>query len=262
MRAQIEKYIRLGQAIGEAQTTYLFHEEAGQADNKTTRVISQLDDDAKEQLGQNLAELSSMCEDLELPIASEIISQAIDDLPQSDREYQLILSSVFAELRKTLFLYIPIHRAQYWDKDDIISESAKQAFPVAASELREAANCFCTGANTASVFHAMRAVEHGLRALATEVGLVFDVQLWGNVIGEIESKLGEYRNNGITGLSKGQKDERLQFLSESAKEFAYFKDGWRNYVSHAKATYGERQALTVLNHVCDFIERLSSRLKE
>jgi hypothetical protein len=42
----------------------------------------------------------------------------------------------------------------------------------------------------------------------------------------VKSKEWGMQDNGIPGLSKEDKDARLQFLSEAAKEFGYFKDGW------------------------------------
>jgi hypothetical protein len=105
----------------------------------------------------------------------------------------------------------------------------------------------------------MRVLEHGLRALAKDVGKSFDVQNWQNIIDQIES---EIRNIGKSLPSGMAKNERLQFLSEAAKEFAYFKDGWRNYVSHNRGTYDEHQARSVMEHVRSFMTTLSSRLSE
>jgi hypothetical protein len=166
------------------------------------------------------------------------------------------------ELASKLFLTIPTRQAHYYEKDNLLPEAARVAFPVATTELRMAANAFALELPTASVFHCMRALEHGLRALATDVGLTFDVQQWQNIIDEIESAVEDIRKHGVPGMAKADKDARLQFLSESAKEFAYFKDGWRNYVAHAKATYGQQQALTVLHHVRDFMKRLAAKLNE
>ena len=59
-----------------------------------------------------------------------------------------------------------------------------------------------------------------------------------------------------------KKSKRLQFLSEAAKEFVFFKDGWRNYVSQDLASYDEYQARSVLEHVRAFMIVLSSRLCE
>jgi hypothetical protein len=54
----------------------------------------------------------------------------------------------------------------------------------------------------------------------------------------------------------------MQFLSEAAKEFFYFKDGWRNYVAHGRAAYDEHQALGVLEHTRSFMNHLATRLSE
>jgi hypothetical protein len=64
-------------------------------------------------------------------------------------------------------------------------------------------------------------------------------------------------------LPKGsEKQERIQFLSEAAKEFWHFKDGWRNHVAHAHATYTEPQAQAVMGHVVSFFQVLSTKLNE
>jgi hypothetical protein len=105
----------------------------------------------------------------------------------------------------------------------------------------------------------MRVLEHGLRALANDVGKTFDRQQWHNIIEEIES---EIRNIAKTGPKTPEKDERLQWLSESAKEFFYFKDGWRNYVAHGRSRYDGPQALSTLEHVRTFMGRLATKLSE
>jgi len=51
-------------------------------------------------------------------------------------------------------------------------------------------------------------------------------------------------------------------LSQAAKEFFYFKDGWRNYVSHNRVTYDEPEAFRTLEHSRAFIVRLATKLKE
>ncbi|HVE20336.1 MAG TPA: hypothetical protein VNC39_00005, partial [Acidocella sp.] len=103
-----------------------------------------------------------------------------------------------------------------------------------------ATDCYAMGHNTASVFHCMRVLEHGLSSLASELGLSFDLQQWHNIIDQIESKIVEQRKKLPRGI---ERNEKLQFLSEAAKEFFYFKDGWRNYVSHNRGRYDDHQAL-------------------
>lgn len=105
----------------------------------------------------------------------------------------------------------------------------------------------------------MRVLEHGLRALAADVGKTFSVQNWQNIIDQIES---EIRQMGKTLPAGPEKSDRLQFLSEAAKEFVYFKDGWRNYVSHNRAVYDEHLARSALEHVRSFMTVLAGRLAE
>jgi len=50
----------------------------------------------------------------------------------------------------------------------------------------------------------------------------------------------------------------LQFYSEAASNFRYFKNAWRNHVSHGRATYDEKEAETVWDHVKAFMRRLAA----
>lgn len=109
------------------------------------------------------------------------------------------------------------------------------------------------GHHTASVFHMMRALECGLVWMSTEVGIVADTQTWQNILEQIESKIrDQYKQKNSM-----EKQERLRFLSAAAKEFFYFKDGWRNYVSHNKGVYDENQAKSVIDHVREFMTILA-----
>lgn len=224
-----------------------------------------LTDEGKERLGVALSRLLELARRLKLPTSMRLIGRRLgynNSLPRTLDEFLVIREVLQDELAGKLFLFVPTERAPYWEKDDFLSDKAKAAFPKAGAELRGAGNAFAAALPEGSVFYSMRAVEHGLRALASDVGLTFDVQNWQNIINEIEAKIEGWRKSGIPGMTKAEKDERLQFLSEAAKEFAYFKDGWRNYAAHAKVPYSEHQALTVMNHVVDFTERLSGRLAE
>lgn len=134
-----------------------------------------------------------------------------------------------------------------------------KSFPSAEGDIVAGVDLWALGHSTASVFHFMRVLEHGLRALANEFGRNFDVHNWQVIIDQIEA---EIRALGKTLPAGIPKSERLQFLSEAAKEFVYFKDGWRNYVSHNRATYDEHQARSVLEHVRSFMTDLTARLSE
>ncbi|WP_376987341.1 hypothetical protein [Bosea sp. R86505] len=141
----------------------------------------------------------------------------------------------------------------------MITPSAKIAFPTADAELRLAGNCYAAGAPTACAYHCMRALETGLNALAAEVVVKPGVQNWQPIIDQIEAAIKTEGQRLPAGTAKAA---RLQFLSEAAKEFSHFKDGWRNHIAHNRSTYGEPQALTVLNHVRSFFDVIARELKE
>jgi len=108
----------------------------------------------------------------------------------------------------------------------------------------------------------MRAVESGIKALAGEVGKTYDVQQWNVILNEIESEIGNMRKRGVPGLSKQQKDEKLEFLSRAAAQIGYFKDGWRNYANHNKRLYDTNESTSVYDHVGAFMSILSEHLCE
>jgi hypothetical protein len=159
---------------------------------------------------------------------------------------------------KRLYLY-PEAKGQVVVKFEENWWDVIKGFPLAKEEAKAAVDCYALGHNTAAVFHSMRVVEHGLRAFATAVNVTFDVQQWHTVIEEIEAAV---RDIGKTWSASPTKSSWLSFYSAAAKEFFYFKDGWRNYVSHGGAPYDEHQALSVLEHVKAFMGHLASRLGE
>jgi len=135
--------------------------------------------------------------------------------------------------------------------------------PSAAFELINAGNAYALSLNTASVFHSMRAAEIGLRSLARHLSVQFphgnlELEQWHTILNQIESKIKDIHN-----LPKStQKSDDQKFYSQAALQFRYFKDGARVRVAHARDEFTESQALSILNHTCEFFEALSSRLKE
>lgn len=166
------------------------------------------------------------------------------------------------EMEKILVMRIPKDRSDYFEKVQLFGPEVATNFPSANFDIEEAGNCYATDRNTACVFHSMRVLEHGLRALAADLQISFstpiELENWQNIIEKIESEIRE-----INKQPKGmQKTQDLQFYSEAAKEFRYFKDAWRNHVSHSREEYGDAEAYRVLTHVKDFMQHLATRLKE
>lgn len=179
--------------------------------------------------------------------------------PKSTGEMRMLHTAFFAEMKDKLFLFVPAHLAKYFERDPL-TERARSAFPKANQELREASNAIAYGMPTAGVFHSMRAVEHGLGALASDLSVTtLGTDNWQNVIDQIQSAIKRAGDE----LPKGApKSARMQFLSEAASDVRHFKDAWRNHVSHNKVVYTEAQAIKVIDSVQSFIEALSVELVE
>lgn len=167
--------------------------------------------------------------------------------------------AITTELRQYFYYQYPKEKAavlRTWKED---WKAAVAAFPSIEWNAYRATDCYGLQHNDACVFYCMRVLEVGLKAVAADVGLIFELQQWHNIIDQIESKISDERRS----LPKGTaRNERLQFLSEAAKEFFYFKEGWRNHVSHNRADYDEYQAISVLTHVRAFMNHLASNLSE
>lgn len=249
LRINAVRYLNLGSLIAD-MTAYFSLRNSSKTDDERARDEDEMRNDMRQVL--------LLANDLQLKTAAALMAPRISDLPQTEREYNLLIECLYNELSTRLFLHVPSHRSEFYENDTLLSQGAKVAFPSADAELRLAGNCYAAGSATACVYHCMRALESGLKALADDVDVIAGVQNWQNVIDQIEAAIkaeGQKRNSPT-------KSARLQFLSEAAKEFSHFKDGWRNHVAHSRSVYGEAQALNVMNHVRSFFEALSRELKE
>ena len=136
------------------------------------------------------------------------------------------------------------------------------AFPSAKTDIENASRCFALGLGSACVFHCMGVLQCGLHTLAEELKVKFqysiELENWQSIIEKIEAAIREVQKS----RKSDSKDEDLTFYSELAVQFRYFKDAWRNHVCHQREKYDLHQAQSIYTHVCDFMERLSSRLKE
>lgn len=209
-------------------------------------------------LSAHLKTARDFCETIGLTTSSALLKSSIEDPPRTIREMNLLSNAISTELRESLFIHVPSHRAKYFDNESLVSDLGRVRFPKATQEIRTAGNCFAANLSTACVFHCMRALEHGLAALSANLDVVYTTQTWQTLLDQHEKALQKIRSlpNSL------DKQTKLQFLSEAISEFRYFKDGWRNHVSHNRVDYDEKEALKILAHVCSFIEVLSRKLEE
>jgi hypothetical protein len=88
----------------------------------------------------------------------------------------------------------------------------------------------------------------------------FEINLaeWNALIKEIEKKIETQQQ-----LPRSTaRDEELKFCSEAASQFRHFKNGYRIFVAHARESYDEEPALSIMERTKEFLEGLSIKLSE
>jgi len=171
---------------------------------------------------------------------------------------QEVHENVIADLCSAWFLMIPHDKREYYEqRGQPFGQLVADTFPSAVGDIAAASRCFALDEWTACVFHLMRVLEHGLRSLAMAVGLGADAmshENWKNVIDQIEKQIRAMENEPKT----PEKVERIQRLSSAAAQFRYFKDAWRNHVSHSHASYGPQEGERAWIHVKAFMEQAAT----
>ena len=143
--------------------------------------------------------------------------------------------------------------AKYYESDEpLFGSEVSSVFPSATYDISEAGSCLAVERWTACVFHLMRALEHGLHAMAESLGVPGDcsVEQWKVIIDRIEKRIKQIDD----GKRFPDKQAILQRYSEAAADFRYFKNAWRNHVSHVKEKYGKRDATRIFEHVRSFMQ--------
>ncbi|HEY1680359.1 MAG TPA: hypothetical protein VGF98_01810 [Candidatus Tumulicola sp.] len=166
------------------------------------------------------------------------------------------------ELNERWLLYVPTNLVDLHLSPLDNWGEVPDKFPSAAPEVIAASECCALHQPTAAVFHLMRTLERGLRALASDLGVSTvkqDLGTWGNLLGEIQAQ----SNTRIAATPKGPARKlEEEYYAEILAEFKHFKDAWRDRVSHSNRTYDIDEAKSVLSHVRAFMVRLASRLTE
>jgi len=170
--------------------------------------------------------------------------------------------SILTELRYCKMAFIEPQRATFFEQEALFGQAVKKAFPSAFADIKGAGNCISADLNTAAVFHLMRVVEIGLRALAKHLKVKaknrLEFEEWNAVIEQIESVIRQERQK-----PRGKKKtEALEFYHGAMGEFNAFKDVWRNNVMHSRRNYNAFDAGGVYIRVRDFMQRLAGKIRE
>ncbi len=224
-----------------------------------TRVVKSVEDLQKEMARLPLPpSVRSRIERLAKIFEGELTEERTELATTLVKELQLDFQQ---ELSQHLFLFVPAARKwmflepEKWFGEDVVAK-----FPDARIDMRDSGKSLALDQWTASVFHAMAIMEHGLRWLAGHVNIalspIFALENWHNIIEQIESQI-----KAMKQLPKSQQDAgKIEFCSRAASHFFAVKDAWRNHVSHGRGKYDEAEAIKVVHNVRDFMTVLASEL--
>ena len=176
-----------------------------------------------------------------------------------------LIGHIVEELKDRKFIKVCDDAESYVDNGKLLGDQVSKAFPSASAELREAGNCLAVECHTAAVFHLMRAVEHGLRALADAVGISSGGQVpisheeWNPIIERIDKTW----QKEVEGWSRSvELSNARAFFGRAVSDLKAFKDAVRNMTMHTRKSYNRHEALGVLNRVDGWFKTLAARVEE
>jgi hypothetical protein len=232
-----------------------------------------LDDAAKETVRNGLNAAKAFSDTLHLPIAAGRIP-VFQDNALSDKdctgktvqtEFYALMDAIERELAERKLVFVHPTFAHYLENEKPFGDAVFENFKSARNDIKDASNCMAVGLYTAAVFHLMRSVEIGLRAMAHDLNVrIKNKQLeylqWQVILDQIDKKISERISKLKPGTEK--KAAALEFYNGAMGQFEGFKDEFRNNVMHSRSHYDEYRAWSVFMSVKAFMQKLAMRLKE
>jgi hypothetical protein len=244
--------------------------------------LGDLEDSTKENFRGHIDNLIEQCKAAKFNNAMIALRTSLEWLnagrckfAELPREIAHILDSLWEELEARQFYQLSPGRAQYFNRMKLFGDEVDDAFPSARFDIQEAGNCLATERNTAAVFHLMRVVEWGLRALGVHLGFkrmkskikksgsVLYTPLayleWEQLIDQQQDRV----NAKLGRLRKGPKKQELQeFYYPVLQDIRAIRDAWRNHVMHTRAEYVSKDAEAIFVHVKRLMSTLAMRVTE
>lgn len=163
--------------------------------------------------------------------------------------------------RGQFFMVLPPKVTYYSEAATKLGEEVNKAFPSAQPDIEHAAKCYAFGRNTAAVFHLMRVMEVGLRALENSLK---DPSIdpknnpnWGTILRRCDDEL---KLPSPKRSFDWAADE--QFYCDATANLRAVKDAWRNPTMHVERDYDDDEALDIFNAVRGFMRQLATKLHE
>jgi len=209
------------------------------------------------------------CQQFNLPASV----QACDDLKELSKDHhvsvqqiQLILlelnKRIEVELQAHVYLYIPKEDSSFYAKPLDEWGDTITAFPSIRYDIEEASKSLALQRNTAAVFHLMRVMSAGVKAMGkslNEPALDASHNLtWDNVL----RRCAKESEKEFKDMSPVWQSDKQFFATATAKLYAV-KDAWRNPNAHEIGDkYTSEETLDIYRAIRSFMRQLATKLKE
>jgi hypothetical protein len=162
------------------------------------------------------------------------------------------------EMQGRLLYSIGLDKQALVTDSDLFGKQVTVAFPSATFDIEEAGKCLAFERWTACVYHLMRVMEIGLRALRDRLNLSPTTNRnWEAVLTKCDLEL---RKSVAQRSPEWVADD--PFFSNATAILRAVKDAWRNPTMHVEKVYTEEQAEDIWNAVKGFTRHLGTKLKE
>ena len=165
----------------------------------------------------------------------------------------------FEEMEYVIAYHLEPIAREMFDTPTAKWQDVLASFPSTLNDIEEMGKCLALGRPTASVFHAMRILECGLRALAVRFNVKLTASSWGGILKKIGDAI---EDETASAKARGSYWRERTFYSGAMVEMGFFRDAWRNHVMHARSTYFEETAPPIMEAIRRFMVHLATRLKE
>lgn len=214
-------------------------------------------------INERLNSLLPHFEKLELVVPTQYVRDALElirlkrkiDYQQLERITNSIVHTAQIECKRRAFFELSPDMARYYNAEYLFGKEVFDNLPSANDDIFEAGACLALGRPTACVMHLNRALECGLTALASNLGIEKKND-WGAYLRAINAELDKRAANA------GARSEDEQFYAEAAQNFDRMRRAWRNPTMHPDKTYTQARAEEILLAVKSFMAHLATRLVE
>jgi hypothetical protein len=200
-----------------------------------------------------ISEIREDCDDSPPPVLGSI-----------NRQLRRLRKDLAKDLHKQVFMSLSPEEIKYFNQEEKFGAEVKAKFPKANREITAASTCYAINNYTGCVFHLMRAVEYGARAMLKEFGVEthdnrpIELGDWGLLLDALKAE----RSKLSIGKRKDpQKLRDFEFYSYPIDQFEKFRV-WRNKVSHLREPFFPGQTKDIMDDAERYVRHLAERLDE